>query len=177
MPLCYAHFLRIATVAAVAVSFAGAAVAVDYPARKPGLWEMAMQTGATGKGQAMTMTTQQCIDAATDKALQAAGGGAGKSDCSKQELRTEGKTLVIDSVCKSGGATVTSRGVMSGDFSSAYRMDISSRYSPALGGMSQSTTVIEAKWLGACKAGQKPGDMIMPGGMKMNVLQMMGGKK
>jgi hypothetical protein len=28
---------------------------------------------------------------------------------------------------------------------------------------------IAAKWLGACHADQKPGDMIMPGGIKMNL--------
>jgi len=28
---------------------------------------------------------------------------------------------------------------------------------------------IEAKWLGACKAGQKPGDIVMPGGFKFNI--------
>jgi hypothetical protein len=32
---------------------------------------------------------------------------------------------------------------------------------------------MEAKWLGPCKAGQKPGDMVMPGGQTMNVLEMM----
>ena len=33
-------------------------------------------------------------------------------------------------------------------------------------------TTIEAKWLGACKADQKPGDIVMPGGMKMNIKDM-----
>ena len=28
---------------------------------------------------------------------------------------------------------------------------------------------IEAKWLGACKPDQKPGDIVMPGGYKMNI--------
>ena len=28
---------------------------------------------------------------------------------------------------------------------------------------------IEAKWTGPCKSDQKPGDVIMPNGMKMNV--------
>jgi hypothetical protein len=32
---------------------------------------------------------------------------------------------------------------------------------------------IEAKWLGACKPGQKPGDIMMPGGMKMNIKDML----
>jgi hypothetical protein len=31
---------------------------------------------------------------------------------------------------------------------------------------------LEAKWLGACAAGQKPGDMMMGNGMKMNVLEL-----
>jgi len=35
-----------------------------------------------------------------------------------------------------------------------------------------STTTIEAKWLGACKSDQKPGDIMMPGGMKMNIKDM-----
>ena len=34
------------------------------------------------------------------------------------------------------------------------------------------TTTIEAKWLGACKPDQKPGDIVMPGGFKMNVKDM-----
>ena len=35
-----------------------------------------------------------------------------------------------------------------------------------------SVTTVEAKWLGACKADQKPGDIMMPGGMKMNIKDM-----
>jgi hypothetical protein len=31
---------------------------------------------------------------------------------------------------------------------------------------------VEAKWLGACTADQKPGDMIMGNGMKMNINDM-----
>jgi len=31
-------------------------------------------------------------------------------------------------------------------------------------------------WFGPCMAGQKPGDMIMPNGMKMNVLEPTGGR-
>jgi hypothetical protein len=34
---------------------------------------------------------------------------------------------------------------------------------------------IEATWLGPCKADQKPGDMVMANGMKMNIRDMPGG--
>jgi hypothetical protein len=32
---------------------------------------------------------------------------------------------------------------------------------------------MEAKWVGPCAKGQRPGDVIMPGGIKINVKQMM----
>jgi hypothetical protein len=34
-----------------------------------------------------------------------------------------------------------------------------------------------AKWLGPCAAGQRPGDMIMPNGMKMNILDLQKGMR
>jgi hypothetical protein len=40
----------------------------------------------------------------------------------------------------------------------------------APGGETKMTIV--AKYLGACQAGQKPGDIMMSNGMKMNVLDM-----
>jgi hypothetical protein len=40
------------------------------------------------------------------------------------------------------------------------------------GGARDSATTIEAKWLGACKADQKAGDIMMPGGMKINIKDM-----
>jgi hypothetical protein len=151
------------------------AMAIDYPARKPGLWEIQTGDGTAAKGASQTI--QQCIDAASDKALRDMGQGMGKDACSKQELRNEGGKLVIDSVCKIGSTTATSHAVMSGDFSSAYRMESKSTYSPPLMGRAEGSAVIEAKWIGPCKAGQKPGDMIMSNGMKMNVLEMAGGRK
>jgi hypothetical protein len=36
-------------------------------------------------------------------------------------------------------------------------------YSPPIMGMSSSRIAMDAKWLGPCKAGQKPGDMFMNG--------------
>ena len=39
----------------------------------------------------------------------------------------------------------------------------------------KTTMTIEAKWTGACKPDQKPGDVIMGNGMKMNVSDMQKG--
>ena len=155
-----------------------AASAADYPPRKPGLWEMTLQTESSGSAKApVAHTTQQCIDAASDKAMREMGMGMGKEMCSKQEMRAEGSTFVVDSVCTisfgSGASTATTHGVISGDFSSAYKMVMSSSYNPPMMGRKEGTAIVEAKWVGPCKAGQKPGDMVMPGGQTMNMLEMM----
>ncbi|MDP9994693.1 hypothetical protein J2W28_005134 [Variovorax boronicumulans] len=155
---------------------ASAAFALDYPARKPGLWEMQTSDGPGSKGSPQAI--QQCIDAATDKMLRDMGQGMGKDMCAKQDMRMEGGKLVIDSVCKIGQTTATSQAVMTGDLSTAYRLESKSTYSPPLMGRAGATTVVEARWVGPCKPDQKPGDMVM-NGMKMNVNDMMGarGKK
>lgn len=168
--------MKIRSSAVAACLMAGAiacpAFALDFPSRKPGLWEI--QTGdGTGKAPAGSYTMQQCIDAASDKTLRDMGQGMGKDMCARQELRADGGKLVMDSVCKIGNTTATSHAVMSGDFNTAYRMESKSSYNPPLMGRAEGTSVMEAKWIGPCKADQKPGDMVMPNGMKMNVLDMM----
>ena len=39
--------------------------------------------------------------------------------------------------------------------------------------MKESASTMEAKWLGACKPGQKPGDISMPGMPDINMNDMM----
>jgi len=156
---------------------AGAALAgPEYPPRKPGLWEMKM---SQGDGKSAPMLSHQCIDAKTDQAMRDMGQGTGQSACSKNEMRKEGDRLIVDSVCKTGASTATTHMVMTGDFGNAYRMEMRSSYSPPLAGRSEGSAVIETRWVGPCKADQKPGDMIMGNGMKMNIVDMMSmqGKK
>ena len=43
---------------------------------------------------------------------------------------------------------------------------------PGLAANGESHMTIAAKWLGPCAAGQKPGDVMMGNGMKMNVFDI-----
>lgn len=146
-------------------------VSKDMPKRKPGLWEIKMTSDA-GRGGG-PMVSQHCIDAKTDDLLQQRAQGRGKPACSKNTVRKEGGKTIAESVCKFGDTTATTRTVMSGDFTSNYRGEIYSTYSPPMMGMKEARSVIEAKWLGACKPGQKPGDVIMPGAGNFNMNDMM----
>jgi hypothetical protein len=96
----------------------------------------------------------------------------GKEICSRQDIQKTATGYVSDSVCGVAGVTVTSHAEITGDFNSAYTVKSTSHSERGAAGVRDTTSTIEAKWLGACKADQKPGDIMMPGGMKMNIKDM-----
>lgn len=139
--------------------------AVEMPVRKPGLWEMKMvRTGSPVPDMAM----QHCTDETTDKEMSSSFSPVSKEMCSKNDIQKTATGYVIDSVCNVAGMSTTSHSEITGDFNSAYTVKSTSHSGPA-GAPRDTATTIEAKWLGACKADQKPGDIVMPGGIKMNV--------
>ena len=161
---------------ALALVCAAPAAAIDLPARKAGLWEIKM---TMDDRNLPAQTFQHCIDAETDKLMNSFGGAMRQDMCSKQDVQQVGSTYVVDSVCKLGPSTTTSHGVVSGDFSSAYTVKVTSKREggldipglnvPGLLGDATSHTTIDAKWTGACKADQKPGDIVVAGGRKFNI--------
>ena len=149
------------------------AAAQDLPPRKAGLWEVKMTT----EGHNMPPnTSEHCIDAETDKLMSSMGDNVRQDMCSKRDVKKVGNTIVVDSVCKFGPMTITSQSVASGDFNSAYSVKVTTKREggPVIPGMpadGKSSMSIDAKWMGACKADQKPGDMITAG-RKFNIRDM-----
>jgi hypothetical protein len=160
------HLGSIAMMAAM-IGMVGSAGALDLPKRKSGLWDIRIS-----RASSQPQTIQMCIDQKTDNMAQQMGESVARQACSKQQIRREGNKILGDSVCKIGETTATSHTVFSGEFDRAYHGEIRTKYSPALMGKSESVTLIDAKWTGPCQADQKPGDMIMPNGMKINIHEM-----
>lgn len=157
-------------IALLALLPATAANAVDLPVRKAGLWEMKVQR--TGSA-VPDMTMQHCTDETTDKEMSSSFSPMAKEMCSRQDVQKTATGYVSDSVCGVAGMSITSHAEITGDFNSAYTVKSTahSERGPT-GAPRDSTTTIEAKWLGACKPDQKAGDIMMPGGMKMNIKDM-----
>jgi hypothetical protein len=154
---------RVGAALFVLVTGAVPAFTAELPNRKAGLWEITTDAGS------QAMKIQQCIDAATDHAMQARGGAAPQGDCSKRDVQKSGNTTTIDSVCTFGGKTRTSHVVITGSFDGEYTMTVTGQTEGQPAGR---TITLSAKWLGPCAADQRPGDMIMPNGMKMNIQNM-----
>src|ERR1700709_828794 len=157
---------RIAATVLVWTMSALAASAIEMPTRKAGLWEMKMvRTGSPLPG----MTMHHCTDETTDKAMGSSFSPMSKDMCSKNDIQKTATGYVTDSVCTVGGISVTSHSETTGDFNSAYAVKVISHSQGGPSGPRDTTMTVEAKWLGACKADQKPGDIVMPGGRTMNV--------
>jgi hypothetical protein len=147
-------------VALVLLTAASASAAgFEPPKRKSGLWEMKISSSQAPQGSG-NQTMRQCIDQNTDDMMRKE--QESRMSCSKKDMRREGDRIVGDSVCTVEGTTVSTHTVVSGNFDTNYRADVKSTFNPPLHGMRESSSVIEGKWLGACLAGQKPGDVIMP---------------
>ena len=144
-----------------------AALAEELPLRKAGLWEMKV----TKVGSAMPdMTMQHCIDPTTDKEMSDSVSSPVKENCTKRDIRKTATGYVTDSVCSFAGVSMTTHADIVGDLNSAYTVSSTSHSDKGPGGKPLDVTAkVEAKWMGDCKPGQKPGDIVMPGGFKMNV--------
>jgi Protein of unknown function (DUF3617) len=141
------------------------ALSAELPSRKPGLWEV--QTSFSN-GKVPAQVIRQCVDAATDQMMQSRVGVRSQKECSKRDLQKSAGSITIDSICTgAGGKTRTSHIVITGSFDSAYTMTVTSQNEEAT---ESRTITMAAKWIGPCAADQKPGDMIMANGKKINLM-------
>ncbi len=167
------------SVLALGAALASSAAAQDIPMRRAGLWEVTINhEGRNTPPQTM----QQCTDAETDKLMNAFGGDLSADMCSKQEIKKVGATIVINAICQFGPMKSTSQSVITGDFNSNYTVKVTSKLEgvpAAAQGAAGGTTTIQARWVGACKPDQRPGDIVMADGQTMNIRdlrKMMDGK-
>jgi hypothetical protein len=160
-------FMRFAVAGAVlGLIYLSNAPAAELPSRKPGLWEVRTTIGNSN----IPRLIQQCIDASTDQMLQSNAGPFAASTCREREVERSGNSVIIDSTCTMGGKAATSQAVVTGNFDSQYTMTVTSQSEELPGG--KMTMTMEAKWLGPCAADQKPGDVIMSNGVKINIPEM-----
>jgi hypothetical protein len=146
-----------------------AAVTADpaqgHPQRRPGLWEV-RSAGVDALGMP---PTRFCVGEQTDTPSAHLDRSPGpRGSCSLGEFVRTGDAWVAESVCREGRTTVTSRAVATGDFRTAYRIDTLVTHD-ASAPRREERDAIEARWLGPCEPGQRPGDLVVPGMGTLNM--------
>lgn len=156
-------------IAAIGLGFgAPAAYGFDWPPRKAGMWTVETP-GNDG------LSIKMCLDAATDREMMEAGTALGKSMCPGQTVAKEGEMIVITSTCEIAGIKVASRTEIAGDFQSEYTLTVKGDVTGESGAATPTNFVQKARWVSeTCSDGLEPGDMMMPGGTKMNMSKLKG---
>lgn len=149
-------FVLIAALGAL-VALPAAAQQQQLPQRKPGLWE----TKSTGnEGETIA---RQCVGPGTDPSIV---GGLAAGACSKMLITKTANGYAVETECAVGQIKASGSSVITGDFQTSVRTEGMTKISgmPGQAGPVERKLVVEAKRLGECAAGQKPGDIIMSDG-------------
>lgn len=148
----------------------------QLPARKAGLWEVTIQPPAGMGGGQLPQTVQQCTDAQAERVMLLAVVPA-QENCRRIDVDLPtGKPAGgydIDLACSVHEQTIETRVELRGDLGSVY----SGTYTVRQTGIvppPPGTVNFQGRWLGSCKADQRPGDMVLPNGITVNVVDDVG---
>ncbi|MDX2203311.1 MAG: DUF3617 family protein [Hyphomicrobiaceae bacterium] len=143
-----------------------------FPPRREGLWEVTNVTEKPDKTPKINM--RMCVDKETDAELMGYGMKVSKDTCQRYDVVRKGQTWTIDSHCKIGPISTTSKALVSGDFRSSVtvRVEGSTEGMPGTSGPQRMQMTQTARWVSAACEGMKPGDIALDGGIKVNVKQL-----
>jgi hypothetical protein len=122
-----------------------------------------------------SQVSRVCIDKAVEQRFTAWGQASREGACGPGKVTPRPGGWDFASSCDMGenGRSETT-GAVTGDFSRSYKLEarstVSGAAAPEMNGTHRMS--LEAVWQGPCPANMQPGDMILPGGMKINMMQL-----
>ena len=155
----------------VSILFIGASAPslaqTEMPARKAGLWEEIHKSNLSAKaGRSL-----HCVGEGPDHALDLEMGDANDNGtCAPATVNRRQGLLTLEKRCKLGKSSTHAVATYKGNFASSYEMTYITQITPAIDGRTELAGKIRARWIGACKAGQNPGDVVGDSGAKINLL-------
>lgn len=147
------------------------------PARKAGLWEVTVQAHTTPDGRLQQpLTVRQCTDEKSERAMLLAILPA-QENCNEvrvqQPTGEPGGGYDIGVVCSVHEQRIETAVELRGDLQSVY----SGKYVAERAGVPRigsGAVSFQGRWLGNCMPGQRPGDMVLPNGITVNVVDDVG---
>lgn len=156
---------------ALAICFPMPVLAVgDPPHLRPGLWEAS--TSSSSRTRTAPQVTRMCIDEQTQSRVLQQMSLAMVQMCSRHEYGMHAGRFITNSYCTFAGSTIEGRTETTFYRDTAYHTEVVGRV--MRGGHTEPSqrTLIDARHVGKCPASMKPGDMALPNGQRLNLLQM-----
>jgi hypothetical protein len=134
----------------------GVANAADPPEMKEGLWSIHMQTIDNPGNKKSESTSTICRNHAYDKHVQSL--AKSQKSCTTVKEGFQGGKYFSELHCVVAGTTIDTKGTATYQGDTAARSENHSTYAPAFGGVTESTMIMDQKYVGSCPAGAQPGD-------------------
>lgn len=146
--------LLVCVVAVLAMPI-GVAHAIDHPPTKEGLWLVRTQTTDNPGGKKTEDTMKVCRDHASEKAGEAV--MRKMKGCTISNESLSGKVYSLEMRCLIAGTVMESKGTTTFQSDAAVHSESRISYTPAMGGVTDQTSISDQTYLGSCPAGVKPG--------------------
>jgi Protein of unknown function (DUF3617) len=136
----------------------GIASAAGPPEQKEGLWSIHRQSiGNPGNQKTEPSSTICCSHAYDAYTLSLVKNK--KVGCTTLKEDWQGSTYSAESRCIVAGTAVDSKGTVSYTGDTSAHSETHATYTRALGGVSETTMIMDQKYVGSCPAGTRPGDL------------------
>jgi Protein of unknown function (DUF3617) len=136
-----------------------AAYAADPPAMKEGLWSIHTVSTDQPGNKKTEGTVSLCRNHAYDERVRAMAAQQSAKRCKTINESTTGGTITTENECTVGSSVLKTKAVATLNGDTAHS-ESHTTYAPAMYGTSESTMIMDQKYLGACPAGVEPGDRI-----------------
>jgi len=147
----------LAVMAAVLLLPLAIASAADPPEQKEGLWSIHRQSinnsGSQTTESSSTICRSHSYDAYTLSLVKNK-----KPGCATLKEDWQGSIFSIESHCIVAGTAVDSKGTVTYTGDTSAHSETRAMYAPALGGVSETTMIMDQKYVGSCPAGAQPGE-------------------
>jgi hypothetical protein len=150
--------LRIKKLLLPALLAVAAVYAAEEPAFKEGLWSIHTVTTDNPGNKKSETTRSVCRDHAYDAASRAKRKALMAKICKTDTLTGSGSKYISESECLQMGSTMHSIGVLTISGDTAAHNEETTTFVPPMNGISETTMIMDQKYVGACPAGMQPGE-------------------
>jgi hypothetical protein len=140
----------------------GIANAADTPELKEGLWSNHTQSTDNSGTKPSDTTTTICRNHAYDQYARSL--VKNMKGCTMVSESFQGGKYSVEMHCVIGKTVVDSKGTTIFQGDTATHSETHATYTPPMGGISETTMIMDQKYVGACPAGAQPGDITHPDG-------------
>jgi hypothetical protein len=151
--------MQVLAVVAIMLPIAGA---TDPPEVKEGLWSVHSQSIRDPGDKKSEETYTLCRNHAYDQSVRTR--EKNLKGCTTVSESLQDKKYTSEIRCTAGKTEIDSKGTTTFQGDTAIHSETHATYTPALGGVSETTIVMDEKFVGTCPAGTEPGDRTNPDG-------------